>query len=58
MSQMPSEPDAFAEQVVTMLAEAGYDAVDWTMDWYRREADGEAAFDLCGEQIARYESLP
>jgi len=33
-------------------------AVDWTMDWYRREADGEAAFDLCGEQIARYESLP
>ncbi len=33
------------------------DAVDWTMDWYRREADGEAALALCREQIARYGNL-
>lgn len=33
------------------------DAVDWTMDWYRRQADGEDAGALCEEQIARYEGL-
>jgi CDP-glucose 4,6-dehydratase len=31
-------------------------AVGLTMDWYRRQADGEAALDLCREQIAAYES--
>ncbi|WP_304189962.1 CDP-glucose 4,6-dehydratase [Phenylobacterium aquaticum] len=36
---------------------AAPDAVDWTMDWYRREADGEAALALCREQIARYGNL-
>lgn len=30
-------------------------AVDWTMDWYRRWADGTAALALCEEQISRYE---
>lgn len=32
-------------------------AVDWTMDWYRRWADGAAALALCEEQIARYELI-
>jgi len=33
-------------------------AVDWTMDWYRRQADGAAsALALCEDQISRYESL-
>ena len=30
-------------------------AVSLTMDWYRRQAHGEAALDLCREQIAAYE---
>jgi CDP-glucose 4,6-dehydratase len=30
-------------------------AVSLTMDWYRRQANGEAALDLCREQIAAYE---
>ncbi len=30
-------------------------AVALTMDWYRRQANGEAALDLCREQIADYE---
>ena len=30
-------------------------AVALTMDWYRRQANGEAALDLCREQIAAYE---
>jgi CDP-glucose 4,6-dehydratase len=33
-------------------------AVALTMDWYRRQANGEAAFDLCREQIAAYEGAP
>lgn len=32
-------------------------AVDWTMDWYRRQADGEPALALCLADIDRYESL-
>ena len=36
---------------------AAPDAVDWTMDWYRRQANGEDALFLCREQIARYEGL-
>lgn len=32
-------------------------AVDWTMDWYRRQDEGADALALCREQIARYESL-
>jgi CDP-glucose 4,6-dehydratase len=32
-------------------------AVDWTMDWYRRQADGEDALTLCRAQIASYEGL-
>jgi CDP-glucose 4,6-dehydratase len=32
-------------------------AVDWTMDWYRRQADGEAALTLVQDQIATYEGL-
>jgi CDP-glucose 4,6-dehydratase len=32
-------------------------AVDWTMDWYRRQADGEDALSLCRAQIASYEGL-
>lgn len=32
-------------------------AVDWTMDWYRRQDEGEDALALVREQIARYESL-
>ncbi len=30
-------------------------AVDWTMDWYRRWADGTAALTLCEDHISRYE---
>jgi CDP-glucose 4,6-dehydratase len=30
-------------------------AVALTMEWYRRQADGEAALDLCRAQIAAYE---
>jgi len=36
---------------------AAPDAVAWTMDWYRRQADGEDALALCRAQLARYESL-
>ena len=32
------------------------EAVDWTVDWYRRWADGESPLALCEEQIARYEA--
>jgi CDP-glucose 4,6-dehydratase len=32
-------------------------AVDWTMDWYRRQSEGADALLLCREQIARYEDL-
>ena len=32
-------------------------AVAWTMDWYRRQGEGEAALALCAAEIARYESL-
>jgi hypothetical protein len=31
--------------------------VGLTMDWYRRQANGEAALDLCREQIAAYEDM-
>ena len=31
------------------------EAVALTMDWYRRQAEGEAALDLCRAQIADYE---
>jgi CDP-glucose 4,6-dehydratase len=33
-------------------------AVGLTMDWYRRQANGEGALDLCREQIADYEGAP
>ncbi|HLZ74986.1 CDP-glucose 4,6-dehydratase [Phenylobacterium sp.] len=33
-------------------------AVALTMDWYRRQANGEAALDLCRGQIAAYEGAP
>ena len=33
------------------------EAVTWTMDWYRRQADGEDALALCRAQLARYETL-
>lgn len=32
-------------------------AVDWTMDWYRAQADGGDALALVRDQISRYESL-
>lgn len=32
-------------------------AVAWTMDWYRRQANGEDALALCQEQISAYEEL-
>ncbi|WP_340316731.1 CDP-glucose 4,6-dehydratase [Rhizorhabdus argentea] len=32
-------------------------AVDWTIDWYRRQAQGTAAGTLCDEQISNYEEL-
>jgi len=34
------------------------EAVRLTMDWYRRQANGEPALDLCRAQIAAYESSP
>ena len=34
------------------------EAVALTMDWYRRQAAGEPACDLCLEQIAGYEARP
>jgi CDP-glucose 4,6-dehydratase len=34
------------------------DAVDWTVDWYRRAAGGESAAELCLEQIAAYADRP
>jgi CDP-glucose 4,6-dehydratase len=33
-------------------------AVSLTMDWYRRQANGDAALDLCREQITAYEGAP
>ncbi|MGZ3402380.1 MAG: CDP-glucose 4,6-dehydratase [Phenylobacterium sp.] len=33
-------------------------AVALTMDWYRRQANGESALDLCRGQIAAYEGAP
>jgi CDP-glucose 4,6-dehydratase len=33
-------------------------AVALTMDWYRRQANGEGALDLCRGQIAAYEGAP
>jgi CDP-glucose 4,6-dehydratase len=33
-------------------------AVDWSMDWYRRQADGADARALVLDDIARYEDLP
>lgn len=33
------------------------EAVDWTMAWYRRQAEGEDALALCLDDIARYEGL-
>ena len=33
-------------------------AVALTMGWYRRQADGEDALDLCREQITAYEGAP
>ncbi|MBR0655594.1 CDP-glucose 4,6-dehydratase [Roseomonas arctica] len=30
------------------------EALDWTVDWYRRQARGEDARELCLDQIARY----
>ncbi|HJQ55866.1 MAG TPA: CDP-glucose 4,6-dehydratase [Vineibacter sp.] len=33
------------------------DALDWTMDWYRAQLDGEDAARLCLAQIERYEAL-
>lgn len=35
----------------------GPTAVAWTMDWYRRQGQGQAARDLCLAQIEAYESL-
>ncbi|MDX5331028.1 MAG: CDP-glucose 4,6-dehydratase [Caulobacteraceae bacterium] len=35
----------------------GPTAVAWTMDWYRRQGEGEPARDLCLAQIDAYESL-
>lgn len=32
-------------------------AVDWTMDWYRAQAEGQDALTLVRDQITRYESL-
>ncbi|MDO8380757.1 CDP-glucose 4,6-dehydratase [Phenylobacterium sp.] len=32
-------------------------AVEWTMDWYRLQADGGDALTLCRDQISRYEGL-
>jgi CDP-glucose 4,6-dehydratase len=32
-------------------------AVDWTVDWHRRQVDGNSALALCEEQISHYEEL-
>ena len=32
------------------------EALAWSVEWYRRQAQGESARDLCLEQIARYEA--
>ena len=32
-------------------------AVDWTVDWHQRQAEGVCALDLCEEQISHYEEL-
>jgi CDP-glucose 4,6-dehydratase len=32
-------------------------ALDWTVEWYRRVASGESAHLVCLEQIARYDAL-
>jgi CDP-glucose 4,6-dehydratase len=32
-------------------------AVAWTMDWYRRQGEGEPVLELCREQITAYEGL-
>ena len=32
-------------------------AVDWTVDWHRRQSDGASALALCEQQISRYEEL-
>lgn len=37
---------------------AAAEAVDWTMDWHRRQMAGEDALDLCRAQIVRYQGLP
>jgi CDP-glucose 4,6-dehydratase len=45
----------------TLGFESRYDApaaVALTMDWYRRQADGEDALSLCRAQIAGYETAP
>lgn len=61
----PRSLEARALAVDTSLARAalgfesrldGSAAVRLTMDWYRRQADGEAARALCEQQIALYES--
>lgn len=33
------------------------DAVDWTVDWHRRQTEGTLPIILCEEQISRYEEL-
>ena len=33
------------------------EALDWTVEWYRRFGDGESAADLVAEQIGRFEAL-
>ena len=65
------EPDPKSLEAGTLAIDAGQarrvlgfesrldapDAVRLTMDWYRRQANGEAAVDLCREQIRAYESV-
>ncbi|HEX3809426.1 MAG TPA: CDP-glucose 4,6-dehydratase [Rhizomicrobium sp.] len=34
------------------------EAIEWTAQWYGREALGKSAAELCLDQISRYESLP
>lgn len=36
---------------------SGPQAVAWTMDWYRRQGEGENALALCQAEIERYECL-
>jgi len=33
------------------------EALAWTIDWYKRQGNGEQASNLCNEQIERYESI-